>query len=95
MAERVAALTMTEETCAGVAEVLVAKYNAATPATCGAAIEVPLQVLSALGVPMNAEVIEAPGANTSTHGPQLENDARASLMVEAATVIADNSDAGE
>ncbi len=42
----------------------------------------------AVGEEMPADVMDWPGANRSTHRPQLENDARASDKVEAATVIA-------
>ena len=95
MTARVAALKITEDTCAGVAEVFVAKYSAATPATWGAAIEVPCHVRNAVGVPIKADVMDVPGAKTSRHRPQLENDARASLGVDAPTVIAAGADAGE
>ena len=40
----------------------VALYSAATAATCGAAIEVPLMVLVAVDPPIHAEVIAEPGA---------------------------------
>lgn len=40
----------------------VALYSAATPATCGDAIEVPLIVRVAPVLPIHADVIEAPGA---------------------------------
>src|SRR5690606_36834462 len=44
-------------TWAGVAPGLLARYRAATPATCGAAIEVPLMVLGAVLLVCQAEVI--------------------------------------
>ena len=72
-----------------------AKYSAATPATCGAAIEVPCHVRNAFGAPINAEVMDVPGANTSRQLPQLEKEARASLGDDAPTVIAAGADAGE
>ena len=43
--------------------------KAATPATCGDAIEVPEIVLVAEVEVYHAEVIFEPGANTSTHEP--------------------------
>ena len=66
---------------------------ATAPATCGAAIEVPLIVL----VPpfFHVEVIEAPGANKSTHVPVFEKVARVSDDVDAPTVIAFGTRAGE
>jgi hypothetical protein len=92
---RVAALRTADETCAGVAAVFVDRYSATTPATCGAAIDVPDKLRNVEGEPMYAAVIEEPGAKTSTHRPQLEKEARASLGVDAPTVIATDADAGE
>ena len=40
----------------------VALYSAATPATCGEAIDVPLMVRVAVVLPIQADVMEAPGA---------------------------------
>lgn len=45
------------------------KYKAATPATCGAAIEVPEIVLVALFEVYQAEVMLEPGAKMSTQVP--------------------------
>ena len=45
------------------------RCRATTPATCGAAIEVPSIVTSEVLEPIPAEAIDAPGANRSTHGP--------------------------
>jgi hypothetical protein len=42
---------------------------AATPATCGAAIDVPDMTLVAVVLPIHAEVMLEPGANTSTQRP--------------------------
>ena len=53
-----------------------ASASAAAPATCGDAMEVPLSVLLAVALVFQAEVMPAPGANRSTHVPQLENEAR-------------------
>lgn len=65
------------------------------PATWGEAIEVPEIVFVALVDPVHAERISLPGANTSTHLPKFENQARSSSMVEAPTVIAFSAAAGE
>jgi hypothetical protein len=43
----------------------------------------------------HVEVIEAPGANKSTHAPVFEKLARASDEVDAPTVIAFGTRAGE
>jgi len=45
------------------------RYNAAVPATCGVAMDVPLIVLVAETSVIHAEVIEEPGANKSKHVP--------------------------
>ena len=82
-------------TCAGVALGLLARYSAATPATCGDAIEVPLMVLVAVVLVYQAEVIDEPGAKMSRQVPKLENDERASVLVVEPTVIADGARAGE
>ena len=42
-----------------------------------------------------ADVIPTPGANTSTHVPKLENDARVSVLSVAATVSAVGVRAGD
>ena len=66
---------------------------AAAPATCGAAIDVPLMVLV---VPLSqVDLIACPGANKSTHDPILEKMARVSAEVVAPTVIASGTRAGE
>ena len=91
----VALLKSAFRTVAGEAAVLVARYKAATPATWGEAIEVPLMVLIAVVEVCQAEVIDDPGAKMSTHDPKLENEERASVLVVEPTVIADGVDAGE
>ena len=55
--------------CAGVADVLAAKAKAATPVTCGVAMEVPLMVLVAVDDVNQVDVIELPGANKSRQLP--------------------------
>ena len=69
--------------------------SAATPATCGAAIDVPLIVLVAVSDVDHAEVMLEPGAKMSRHVPKFENDDRASLLVVAPTVIASATRAGD
>ncbi len=64
------------------------RYSAAAPTTCGVAIEVPLIVLVAVSLVFQAEVMFEPGAKMSRQVPKLENDARASVLVVAPTVIA-------
>jgi hypothetical protein len=48
---------------------LIALSCAATPATCGVAIEVPEMVLVAVSELLQAAVIDLPGACMSTHRP--------------------------
>ena len=82
-------------TWAGVRVGVALRIRAAAPATCGAAIEVPLIVLVAVSPVLQAEVMFWPGAKMSVQVPQLENEARASVFVEALTVIASGVRAGE
>ena len=72
----------------GNADRLFSKYSAATPATCGAAIEVPPIVRVAVLLVCQAEVIELPGAIISTHVPILEKAEIESDEFDEATVIA-------
>jgi hypothetical protein len=44
---------------------------AATPATCGAAMDVPVMTISADVESLEAAVMDTPGANKSTHAPKL------------------------
>src|SRR5688572_1745868 len=90
-----ALLTTAACTSAGVADGLLARNSAATPATCGDAIDVPLIVLVAVLLVCQAEVMLDPGANRSTHVPKFENDDRASALVELPTVSACETRAGE
>ena len=73
----------------------VALYSAATPATCGDAIEVPLMVLVAVVEVCQADVIDEPGAYTCAQLPQFENDDLASLLVELMTLVTADALAGE
>ena len=89
-----AALTMVFLTVAGEAKPL-CRMRAATPATCGAAIDVPLIVAVAVLLVDHAEVMLEPGAKMSTTLPKFENDDRASVLVLDPTVIASATRAGE
>lgn len=82
-------------TVAGDAPGFVSKNRAATPETCGVAIEVPEIVLVPVSLVLEAEVMPEPGANKSTHVPKFENDERASVLVVDPTVIALSTRAGE
>ena len=71
------------------------RYNAATPVTCGVAIDVPEIVLVSVSLPFHADGMSLPGANRSRHVPKFENDDRASVFEVAPTVIALGTRAGE
>src|SRR5690606_4050078 len=90
-----ASFTIWLRTWLGVNDGLAARMRAAPPATCGDAIEVPLMVLVAELLVNQADVIDTPGAKMSRQEPQLENDARWSLICVAPTVIAAGTSAGE
>jgi hypothetical protein len=82
-------------TVAGEAVGFVSRNNAATPATCGDAIDVPEIVFVAVSLVRQVEVMLLPGAKMSTQVPKFENDERASLVVVEPTVIAFGARAGE
>ena len=82
-------------TVAGDAPGFVSRNNAATPATCGDAIDVPEIVFVAVSLVLHADVILLPGAKMSTHVPKFENEERVSLVVVEPTVIALAARAGE
>ena len=82
-------------TCDGVAAGFVSRNKAATPATCGDAIDVPEIVLVAVSLVLHAEVMLLPGAKMSTQVPKFENEERASGVVVEPTVIAAGARAGE
>src|SRR6185503_1030099 len=67
----------------------------ATPATCGEAIEVPLNVAVAVFEENHAERIPEPGAKRSKHVPKFEKEERASVVVVEPTVIALAARAGD
>jgi hypothetical protein len=92
---RLATLTISFLTVAGDALGLLCKKRAATPATCGVAIEVPLSVAVAVSLLNQDDKMLEPGANISTTLPKLENDERASFIVVDPTVIAAATRAGE
>src|SRR5690606_35583742 len=61
------------------------RYRAASPLTCGAAMEVPVRDVRP--PPGQVEYTPYPGALMSTHLPQLENAARLSYLVVAPTAM--------
>ena len=95
MMPRVAALFTAVAVAEGLEAGFCSRYNATAPATCGDAIDVPDIEAIADGDEMPADVMDCPGANKSTHVPQFENDAFASIKLDAATVIALTALAGE
>src|SRR5215208_6009350 len=88
-------LMMAAVTVAGEAVGFVSRNNAATPVTCGVAIDVPEIVLVAVSLVLHADVMLLPGAKMSRQVPKFENEARASEIVVAPTVIALGTRAGE
>lgn len=91
----VAWATISFLTVAGDAVGLLCRNLAATPATCGVAIDVPLSVAVAVSLVRHADMMLEPGAKISTTLPKFENDERASVLVEDPTVIAAATRAGE
>src|SRR5215212_9582971 len=73
-------------TVAGEALGFVSRNNAATPATCGVAIDVPEMVLVAVSLVLQDDVMLLPGAKMSTHVPKFENEERASFIDTEPTV---------
>src|SRR5690606_4881493 len=82
-------------TSAGAASGFASRYSAATPATCGVAMDVPEIVLAASSPSIQAEVISWPGARMSTQSPQLDHGGGTSSESVAPTVIVLGSEAGE
>jgi len=70
-------------------------YSAAAPATCGEAIDVPLNVAVAVSELNHDDKIPDPGAKRSKHTPKLEKEERASDVVVEPTVIALAARAGD
>ena len=76
--------------------VRLAGTRAATPATCGVAIDVPLIVLVAVSLVAHADVMLEPGAKMSTTLPKFENDdAGVGARASEPTVIAAATRAGD
>jgi len=65
-------LLRASETAAELAVGCDSRYNAATPATVGAAIEVPLRVAVAVSLLYQVEGMAVPGAKISTQAPLFE-----------------------
>ena len=65
----VAELITADATAAGVISGLLKSIVAASPDTNGAACDVPFSTLVLVGDVYHADVIDTPGANTSTHAP--------------------------
>jgi hypothetical protein len=82
-------------TLAGVAAGFASRYSAATPVTCGVAIDVPEIVFVAVFEVFHEDVMFTPGARISTTLPKFENEANASLISVAPTVIASTTPAGD
>ena len=68
----VALATNCVATCAGVSVGALPNMFATTPATCGAAIDVPDMMEVAVGLVFEEEVILIPGAKMSTQEPRFE-----------------------
>ena len=88
-------LMMAAVTVAGDAVGFVSRNKAATPVTCGVAIEVPEIVLVAVSLVFHDDVMLLPGAKMSTQVPKFENEERASVIVVEPTVIALATRAGD
>lgn len=82
-------------TVAGEALGFVSRNSAATPATCGDAIDVPEIVFIAVSLVFHDDVMSVPGAKMSTQVPKFEDKDRASLVVVFPTVIAFGTRAGD
>ena len=88
-------MTIAAVTVAGEAVGFVSRNSAATPVTCGVAIDVPEIVLVAVSLVFHDDVMLLPGAKISRHVPKFENDERASVVVVEPTVIAVATRAGD
>jgi hypothetical protein len=73
----VALLTIAFRTVVDEADGLNCLYSAATPATCGDAMEVPLSVAVAVSELNQADKIPEPGAMRSRQPPKFEKDVHA------------------
>ena len=81
--------------CVGVSVGRDSSSSASVPATCGAAIEVPLSMRSAVWLRQSGADTHWPGASRSTQLPKFEKTARLSVLSLAPTVIAPGTRAGE
>ena len=88
-------LTIAAVTVAGDAVGFVSRNSAATPTTCGVAIDVPEIVFIAVSLVFHDDAMLLPGAKMSRQVPKFENDERASLIVVDPTVIALATRAGD
>ena len=88
-------MIIADVTVAGELPGFASKNSAATPATCGVAIEVPEIVFVAVLLVFHDEVMFDPGAKISTQVPKFEKDERASVLVVEPTVMALATRAGE
>src|SRR5690625_2910040 len=95
MTSGTAASTSDDAMSAGAASGEPSRSRAAAPATCGAAMDVPLMVSSAVSPPIQAEVMSEPGAWMSTHEPTLVKSEAASLDVVEPTVRAGSTPDGD
>src|SRR4030095_1239810 len=77
----VALLMIAAVTVAGEAVGFVSRNKAATPVTCGVAIDVPEMVFVAVSLVLHADVMPLPGAKMSRQVPKLENEERGSVVV--------------
>jgi hypothetical protein len=91
----VAVVTTRSCTWAGVSELFSSSIMATTPATNGAAIDVPDLLLKLVLLVYHAETMSVPGAKTSTQEPKFEDGTLPSTWLMPPTVIANGSDAGE
>jgi len=73
----------------------VLQIEAAMPATCGQAMDVPEIVFVAVLEPIQADMMLLPGAKVSTQVPKLEKLERASVLVLEPTQMPKGADAGE
>ena len=71
---------------------MAAHNNAAAPATCGLAIEVPLK--AAYDPPGIEDVIDSPGARSDRNDATFEKDEMTSLLSVEPTLTADDTQAG-
>ena len=98
-AELIGVLVAVVTTCscawAGVSELFSSSIMATTPATNGAAIDVPDLLLKLVLLVYHAETMSVPGAKTSTQEPKFEDGTLPSTWLMPPTVIANGSDAGE